>query len=295
MTDDQALLAMIRDAVPDQALERIDVNREGMVNDIVIANGDVVYRFPKSAWGERALANELRILEIVRRHVSVPVPEPVAHHARLASHRLIAGEPLAREDIFTMPTARRQAVLDRLGAFLREVHTIPARELEDVPASDAVRTRADWLAFLEQVRETVYPLLFRYQRQAVDDHFAPVVSGRLELDVEPVLIHGDLAPYHILVTPDGDDLAGVIDFGTAGMGDPAIEFSTLLSCYGGRVVHELGHAYPLTLELLERARFLAGTLELQWALAGLRNNDLSLLVAHIGGARDYPPMGATWL
>ena len=81
MTDDADLLEMIREAAPGQALDRVEVNREGMVNDIVIANGEVVYRFPKSAWGERALANELRVLEIVRRHVSVPVPEPGRFHA----------------------------------------------------------------------------------------------------------------------------------------------------------------------------------------------------------------------
>jgi len=31
-------------------------------------------------------------------------------------------------------------------------------------------------------------------------------------------------------------------------------------------------------------------LELEWALIGVHERDLSMLVAHIGGARDYPPL-----
>jgi len=294
MTDDEALLAMIREAVPGQPLERVEINREGMVNDIVIVNGAVVYRIPKDARAERALAREIRLLDIVRRHVAVPVPAPVRHHARLASHPLVSGGQLTREALYRMPQSHRQAILRQLGAFLRDLHAIPRAELAGLPPSDAVRTREDWLAFHGQVREVVYPLLFRHQRQAVDDLFAPVAAGRLTLEVEPVLIHGDLAPYHILVAPDGRNLAGIIDFGTAGPGDPATDIATLLACYGERLVREMAPAIALDPALMERARFWAGTMELQWALAGIRHNDHSLLVAHIGGARDYPPMDSAW-
>ena len=42
--------------------------------------------------------------------------------------------------------------------------------------------------------------------------------GKLALDFEPVLIHADLNPSHILWHPDRGKLAGVIDFGMAGVG-----------------------------------------------------------------------------
>jgi aminoglycoside 2''-phosphotransferase len=58
-------------------------------------------------------------------------------------------------------------------------------------------------------------------------------------------------------------------------------------------VDQMAASYPLPADLYERARFRAACLELEWALIGVRNNDMSMLVAHIGGARDYPPMDRT--
>ena len=40
----------------------------------------------------------------------------------------------------------------------------------------------------------------------------------------PVLIHRDLGGEHILCTPDGSGIAGVIDWGDVAIGDPAMDF-----------------------------------------------------------------------
>ena len=52
--------------------------------------------------------------------------------------------------------------------------------------------------------------------------------------------------------------------------------------------------YPEIGQALDRARFWAGTLELQWAISGLRSKDLSWLTVPIGRARDVRPMGTGW-
>lgn len=61
----------------------------------------------------------------------------------------------------------------------------------------------------------------------------------------------------------------MIDFGTAGVGDPANDVSCLLLNYGESFVSEMAETYPHTKGLLRRARFLARTLELEWAAKGL--------------------------
>jgi hypothetical protein len=48
--------------------------------------------------------------------------------------------------------------------------------------------------------------------------------------------------------------------------------------------------YPILPDLINRARFWVGTLELQWALAGMKYNNTSLLLAHIGLAKDVQPV-----
>jgi hypothetical protein len=49
--------------------------------------------------------------------------------------------------------------------------------------------------------------------------------------------------------------------------------------------------YPVLPDLINRARFWVGTLELQWALAGIKYNNRSVSLAHIGLAKDVQPVG----
>ena len=290
MPGHDTLLDRIREVAPDLDIVRSRHVREGMVNDIVIVNDEIVFRFPKTPQGQEDLVHEARVLDVVRRHVTVPVPAPVLHAPDVASHRMVRGDPLLREDLYRLPLASRRAVMEDVGRFLRELHAIPTAELAGVGVSHSVRTADHWRGMYARIEETLFPLLFRNQRESVRRQFAPVLEGRLDLEVDTVLVHGDLAPYHILVDPDCTRLTGVIDFGTVGLGDPAVDIATLLAHYGGRLVDELRSTYPFDEATAERARFRAAALELEWALIGLEHNDLSMLVAHIGGARDYPPV-----
>jgi hypothetical protein len=52
--------------------------------------------------------------------------------------------------------------------------------------------------------------------------------------------------------------------------------------------------YPITQAKMDRARFLAGALELEWALNGVQAEDLSLVLVRLGRARDSQPMLTPW-
>ena len=68
-----------------------------------------------------------------------------------------------------------------------------------------------------------------------------------------------------------------------------------LSCdryYGESIVRRMEPTYPQLPEFTDRARFWAGTLELQWALTGVLDNVIPMLLAHVGAARDVQLLGA---
>jgi aminoglycoside 2''-phosphotransferase len=110
----------------------------------------------------------------------------------------------------------------------------------------------------------------------------------------PALIHDDLASYHILYAPEERRIAGVIDFGMARLGDPAADFALIINTYGESFLKRMGRYDPAIGGTLDRARFLAGMLELFWAVEGVRANDPSWLLVHIGRARDALPLGVSW-
>jgi len=133
--------------------------------------------------------------------------------------------------------------------------------------------------------------LWAYQKAWVRQLFDPLFNGQINLHYEPTFIHGDLGVHHILYDPAQQCLSGVIDFGTAGPGDPASDFACIIQFLGESFLQRMARFYPAITPALDRARFRAGVLELEWALHGIRQNDPLWWLAHIGAARDIMPLG----
>ncbi len=47
MNELESYESRIREVAPEIQIEHISLNREGLMNDIVIVNGEIVFRFPK--------------------------------------------------------------------------------------------------------------------------------------------------------------------------------------------------------------------------------------------------------
>jgi aminoglycoside 2''-phosphotransferase len=290
------LLERIRAAFPALRLSSVRLDPDGLVNTVEIVDDEWVCRFARDGRGVRALAREARVLDLVRRRVDLAVPAFEHQEPDFVAYRLIQGRPLYRHDLAERNARAQDRLAEQLAAFLDQLHTIPESELEQhaIGRSDAQRTPEDWQRLYADVERELFPLLWRDQRDWVAHHFAPVRAAQLDLGHRPVLIHGDLAQYHILFRAAPLGLTGVLDFGTAGRGDPADDFALIISMYGERFLQRMARTSPAIIEALDRARFLAGTLELQWALAGLRSGDRSWFVAHVGRARDAGPTGSPW-
>jgi len=289
-----AYLHRIHHDLPGADPERLDYITDGMVNDVVVVDHTWVYRFAKHDWSTPLMQHEAKVLDLVRAHVDVPVPHLELLGDDCCRYPYLAGTPLTRRTLLSWSDLDRNAVLKSVVHFVAQMHAIPTEEATaaGIGPSDTNRDAGWWRTFHADLRTTLYPLLMRDQRDHVDDLFAPVLDGVLTFDHRPTLVYGDVASYHLLVDPSERRLAAVLDFGTAGIGDPAVDVAALLHVFGESLVaphfHEHGDLDEVT---LQRARFWCATLDLQLALLGLRHNDPRLLVAHVGAAaRDLQPV-----
>lgn len=281
-------LEKIRAVYPDISFDHLDFNQDGMVNDVVVVNYEIVCRFTKHDWAKQVLNHEARVLEVVRKYVDLQVPCFEHLEEGFATYRYIKGEPLSRNTLLKLSQAPQNRVISQLAIFHQQLHSIPNQVLIDagISDSDTKRSREDWLQLYEEVQEILFPYLWRHQKTWVHELFTPVVTGELDLNYTPVLIDGDKAVYHILFDNETESISGLIDFGTAGLGDPACDIAVQLGNYGESIVSRMESDYPMLRNIIDRARFWAGTFELQWAVAGLKYKDTSLSLAHIGLARD---------
>jgi aminoglycoside phosphotransferase (APT) family kinase protein len=177
---------------------------------VLVVDDAWVVRWPRHRLAVEEIEQEVELLPLLAPLLPVEVPrfEYVSREPWLVAYRFIRGEPLVAEDP------------DGVRAFLEALHAV---DLDGVPAQ-----RPDWL-------ET-------YRRQA--DEFRRVVLPLLDADERPrgeallaevetltgfrgVLTHSDLGPTHLLVR--NGRLVGVIDWGDARVGDPAIDYAWLLN------------------------------------------------------------------
>ena len=169
-------------------------------------------------------------------------------------------------------------------------------ERQGIAQSDTNRSHGVWVKLFEQVKAEMFPLMMPHAREWVVKHFTPLMADEHWMDYVPRLINGDTTPYHILFDRQAQKITGIIDFGTAGVGDRAADFACIIYFYGESFLRRMAKFYPEIEEGVDRARFWAGTLELQWALSGVRARQAkwAWFTAHLGGARDVMPIGVKW-
>ncbi|NJN84760.1 MAG: phosphotransferase, partial [Caldilineaceae bacterium] len=200
----ESYLASIARHAPTLVIDSARLNQDGMANDVVIVNEALVFRFSKTADAKGQVEPEIRLLELVRQHVTLATPVVEEQTEEYVLYRLLDGRPLYRHELLRWDEPAQQRCLEDLAIFLQELHAIP---LEDVPLTPWAQTQLEgrhqrYLAKLAEIETVIFPLLWADQKAWVYDLFAPLQSGALDLDAyRPVFIHRDLASYHILYDP----------------------------------------------------------------------------------------------
>jgi aminoglycoside 2''-phosphotransferase len=272
-------LESIRSAYPALAIRTIEYLGEGQNSDVLIANGEFVFRFPRYEHVLEGLRTEVAIVAGIRPHVTLEVPAPqyLALEGRplgeaFVGYRRIPGEPLWRE---TFRGIRDPRVLDtvaaQLGSFLKELHGVPPEAIGcQLPLYD---TYDQYVDLYGRIREKLYAFMRPDAREAVTLHFEKYLGDASDSAYDPILRHGDFGTSNILFDSQSGAIRGILDFGSAGLGDPAVDFAGLLSQYGEEFVGLCGRAYPGFEALVDRTRFYRGTFALQEALFGHEHGD----------------------
>lgn len=278
----------IRQLAPEVAVNSISLNREGLLNDVVIINGELIFRFPKHEYGFKHLKDEARILQLLQNYITLDIPAPLYVTDDCLAYRMIPGETLRRDVLMKLPNSDQQAIADQLAQFLKELHGVPINEMADfeMPMADALMKYEGWVKVYERIREKVFPLLMPHVREWVTEHFESHLAARSNFEYELRMVDTDIPPYHIMYDRQRRGINGIIDFGCAGLGDPAIDFGVIIYNYGESFLDRFYGVYPEAETYLKRARFYTGAHEVRWLLTGVERNDPWWFAVHIGSAKD---------
>lgn len=183
---------------------------DGWDYKVLIVDDAWIVRWPRHRLAVEEIEQEVALLPVLAPLLPVEIPHfgYVSSEPWLVAYRLIRGEPLVAEDP------------DGVRAFLDALHAV---DIAGVPAR-----RPDWLEeygrLADEFRRVVLPLLDPDERSRGE---ALLAETQTLTGFDPVLTHSDLGSGHLIVR-DGK-LAGVIDWGDARIGDPAIDYAWLLN------------------------------------------------------------------
>ena len=288
MNDPADYSIRIRELFPDIAINTIKLNRDGLLNDVVIVNSEFVFRFAKPGFGVKDLVEEARVLHFLKKHITLRIPDPFYESKDLLAYRLIEGEVLRRDILLRLADTDQQAVADQLAQFFKELHGIPLSEISahQIPIADALMKYEGWVNAYQRIREKVFPLLLPHVREWLTEHFESHLGDKRNFEYELRMVDADIPPYHILFDPTKKHISGIIDFGCAGLGDPAVDLGVILYNYGESFLDRFYHVYPAAEDFLKRARFYAGAQEARWVLTGIGRNEVMWFAVHLGSAKD---------
>ncbi|MDP9443073.1 MAG: phosphotransferase [Actinomycetota bacterium] len=205
-----------------------------------LVEGRWIDREPRRPEVAQRLLTETRLLPWLAPQlpVRVPVPHVVSLDPLRVRHELVPGTPLCS----AVP-----GVGTHLGGFLTAQHTADVQVAVEFGVPDAAATAAELAGVLVRMRQDVLPRL-PDPLQVAGAELLDALAGPVS---EPVLVHGDLGPEHILVTEMGD--CGVIDWGDACIADPALDLAWLLYGAPAGVAREVERVYDVTPRLRARA------------------------------------------
>jgi aminoglycoside 2''-phosphotransferase len=288
MEDDIAIWQdRIHEVLPDLEIFKLRHRSEGLVNDVLIVNDAWVVRFTSTAWGEELMRQEHRLIGLIRPHLTMTVPSSRLVNDRVLIYPYIQGMTFSRRIWAECSAATQRALANQLGLFLSELHQIPIQHPDwDIPHTLAPVSRETWLDIYDNIELRIKPLLLPHQMDWMEALFEEAMGTPDFFEFEPAMVHGDLVPYHIVYHLAEKQIAAVIDYGSAGIGDPATDLASLIYNFGERLVSMLKENYPAYDTIIKRARFYAHALDLQWVLLGIESGENYWFTAHLGGARD---------
>jgi aminoglycoside 2''-phosphotransferase len=152
-------------------------------------------------------------------------------------------ESLTPEQLATLAPA--------LATFLSELHSFPVALA--VQAGVEAHTPESWRVMYREryidLRKRVFPLLDDVGLRAKSERlWEDFLNNEAIFTFQPMLIHDDLACEHILCDLERSVLTGVIDWGDATIGDPAMDLVGLHNCRGREFAERVLARYQGTVD-----------------------------------------------
>ncbi|GAB1351716.1 MAG TPA: macrolide 2'-phosphotransferase [Candidatus Rifleibacterium sp.] len=202
-----------------------------------------VLRIPRREDLADQIQHEKNILNLVKKHLSVAVPDWKIASPRLVAYPLLENRPVITFNAQNFEVSwhidqNENQIVSSLATILSQLHKISVSEatVSGLKVLSTQQARQEILDNIDEVKREIGirpELESRWRKWVETNTYWPDFS---------VFVHGDLYAGHILSDRSGK-ISGLIDWSEAQVSDPAIDFSGHLAVFGEKSLKELISEY----------------------------------------------------
>ncbi len=213
-------------------IQHIQLLGEGFDNTAFLINNEFVFRFPHRIEAHSCMENEIALLPYLSDKLSFHLSAPTLigipsseYPYPFAGYKLLSGKPLSE---FQAPLVDNSDFAKTLGAWLRELHTLPVLK-EHI---EKLKGEHDWRLSFANRQQRVTECVTKYADYFKNNGFdcqmlLHIMDSFKDVDMhssKKCYLHGDLYSKHILLNQAGMPV-GLIDWGDVHIGHSAIDIA----------------------------------------------------------------------
>lgn len=247
-----SLIDRLRNTFQNLEIKEYRFIASGWDNYAVLVNEEILFKIPRSKKHAAQLKKEIAVLDCLK---DSPVKVPsytltnIAAESTMGGYRYIRGFPL--NSVKSLSSDMRT----QLTVFLN--YLFEKREDQCLLKAIGAGSTNDWIGRYSDLMEQAFSSFF----EVLDDYTLSNLAKRLSSFVERLSktinispVHADLYRSNVLVTESLDNIAAVLDWGDAQMGDPAIDFAALAVDFDLEEIEEILSGYLGVIDANFRSR-----------------------------------------
>lgn len=241
MVNEDNAIEVLEKVFPELPVKKYEIITSGWDNVVILVNGETAFKIPRTSENALQLKREVPILAALR---DSPLLTPRLSYVKEFDESLIIGYGYIPGRSLNSVRRLSPGMVDQLSNFLNYLYD--KRNDDFFLNALGQGSRDSWVDKYGKYRENLFSSLY----DVLDDNTLSLIAGEFDaffntytanMGVSP--IHGDLYRDNVLVDAESGKINGIIDWGTAEVGDPAIDFAALAVDFSVEEVKKILSSY----------------------------------------------------
>ncbi|MBD5140794.1 MAG: phosphotransferase [Ruminococcus sp.] len=217
-------------------VRHIIVLGQGLDSIAYLVNNEYIFKQSKHDEARNNLKKEIQVLNYLKGKITLQIPdiEYYSEKYSICGYKDIKGDNLTPDIYKNMSDDEKEKLAKDIALFLREMHSIPLPDIDELDWNVMEDYKSDY----DALREMIYDKIPDKSKGYLDNLYNRIFNDERITKYVKALCHNDLGCKHMII--QNNKVVGIIDFGDAAVTDRDKDFVYLLEDSDEEIGREFG-------------------------------------------------------